>query len=167
LFCFDENFKHQTMTTTSLETLISTETRRAFPGVIFTVVMPEMATNNNVFIAEVEGLSGGEPPRHVHTLEDEIVIIKEGTITYFIGDDIISAVPGDTVILPKNIPHHFVITSEKMKITLITTSASFGEFFCRISKPYTEKNIPASQRPSEARRKEIGTLMNEFGIYNA
>jgi quercetin dioxygenase-like cupin family protein len=131
------------------------------------VVKPEVAKNSNVFIAEVEGLPGGEPPRHVHTREDEIIIIKEGTITYFVGDDIISARAGDTVVLPKNIPHHFVITSEKMKLTLITTSASFGEFFHRVSAPYAESDIPTSQRPSEARRKEIGALMNEFGIYSA
>src|SRR5689334_8893220 len=149
------------MTTTSLETLTSTKTPRAFPGVVFTVVTPEIATNSNVFIAEVEALPGGEPPRHLHTQEDEIVIIKEGTITYFIGDDIIFALPGDTVVLPKNVPHHFVITSGKMKVTLITTSSSFGEFFCRLSVPYNGKNIPAGQRPSETRIKEIAALMNE------
>ena len=115
----------------NLEMLKSTENRRAFPGLIFNVVAG--AANNNVFIAEVEGLAGSEPPRHVHTREDEIAVIKEGTITYFIGDETISAVPGDTVVLPKDIPHHFVITSKKMKITLITTSASFGDFFCQLS----------------------------------
>jgi quercetin dioxygenase-like cupin family protein len=152
-------------TITNAKTLKSLESRRAFPGVLFNVVMPGAAANNNVFIAEVEGLPGGEPPRHVHTFEDEVVIIKEGTITYFIGDDIISAVPGDTVVLPKNIPHHFVITSEKMKVTLITTSGSFGDFFCMLSTPYTGSNIPAVQRPSETRRKEIEALMDRFGIY--
>ena len=108
------------------EMLKSTENRRAFPGLIFNVVPG--AANDNVFIAEVEGLAGSEPPRHVHTREDEIVVIKEGTITYFIGDETISAVAGDTVVLPKDIPHHFVITSKKMKITLITTSEVLGIF---------------------------------------
>ncbi|HEY6974861.1 MAG TPA: cupin domain-containing protein [Chitinophagaceae bacterium] len=153
------------MTKTILESLESTESRRAFPGVIFEVVMPRAATNKNVFIAEVEGLRGSEPPRHMHTLEDEIVVIKEGTITYFIGDDIIPASAGDTVVLPKNIPHHFVITSAKMKITLIATSRSFGDFFCGLSVPYSDENIPAAQRPPETRRKEIEALMNNFGIY--
>ena len=151
--------------TTTLETLESIESRRAFPGIIFNIVMPRTTTNKNVFIAEVEGLPGSEPPRHVHTLEDEIVVIKEGTITYFIGDEIIPAVAGDTVVLPKNIPHHFVITSEKMKVTLITTSASFGDFFCALSVPYTDENIPAVRRPSETRRNEIKALMDNFGIY--
>jgi len=74
-------------------------------------------------------------------------------------------VAGDTVVLPKNIPHHFVITSEKMKVTLISTSASFGDFFCKLSVPYNDENISAVRRPSETRRKEIEALMDSFGIY--
>jgi len=108
----------------------------------------------------VEGLPGSEP-RHVLTREDEIAFIKEGTITYFIGDEVIFAVP----VLPKDIPHHFVIISEKMKITLITTSRSFWDFFLPVINPYNGNHIPAPQRPSEARRKEVETLMNSFGIY--
>ena len=153
------------MTTTSLEKLQSTGSRRAFPGVIFNVLVPGTVTNENLFIAEIESLAGGEPPRHVHTLEDEIVIVKEGTITYFIGTDIISATAGDTVVLPKNVPHNFVITSEKMKVVLITTSASFGDFFYGLSVPYNDKDIPPVQRPTETRRKQIEALMDNFGMY--
>jgi quercetin dioxygenase-like cupin family protein len=153
------------MKTSGVEKIISNESRRAFPGVSFNVLYLGEAPNDNVFVAEVEGLPGGEPPRHIHTFEDEIVTVKEGNITYFVGDDIISAVPGDTIVLPKNIPHHFVITSEKMRVVLVTTSASFGDFFCKLSVPYNGENIPAAQRPSEAKRKEISALMESFGIY--
>jgi quercetin dioxygenase-like cupin family protein len=159
-----KNLKNIIMTT-SLEKLKSAGSRHAFPGVIFNVILPGAITNENLFIAEIESLAGGEPPRHVHTLEDEIVIIKEGTITYFIGDDIISASAGDTVVLPKNVPHNFVITSSKMRIILIATSASFGEFFHGLSTQYNDTNIPPVQRPSEAKRKEVEALMDNFGMY--
>jgi hypothetical protein len=128
--------------------------------------MSGTASNNNVFIADVESLPGSEPPRHVHTHEDEIIVVKEGTITYFVGDRIIQAAVGDIVVLPKNIPHHFVITSEKMKIVLITTPGNFGAFFNRLSVPYNGFDIPVVQRPSEQRKKEISALMEEFGIYH-
>ena len=49
----------------------------------------------------MEGLPGSEPPRHVLTREDEIAFIKGGTITYFIGDEMIFAVPGGIVVLQK------------------------------------------------------------------
>jgi quercetin dioxygenase-like cupin family protein len=57
-----------------------------FPAFVFDVLLHGNANDNNIFVAEVEGLPGGEPPRHVHTLEDEVVTVKEGNITYFIGD---------------------------------------------------------------------------------
>jgi quercetin dioxygenase-like cupin family protein len=154
-------------TSTIVEKNTSTESRRAFPGVVFNVLMHGNASDNNIFVAEVAGLPGGEPPRHVHTLEDEVVTVKEGNITYFIGDDIIFAKPGDTVILPKNIPHHFVITSERMKVILVATSASFGDFFCSMSIPYNGKDIPVAQRPSKEKIKEIVALTESFGIYYA
>lgn len=152
-------------TSIRVEEIVLTKNRRAFPGVMFDVLVHGNATDNNIFVAEVEGLPGGEPPRHVHTFEDEVVIVKEGTITYFIGDDIIQAVPGDTVVLPKNIPHHFVITSEKMKVVLVTTSASFGDFFCKMSTPYNGEEIPVAQRPSKDKIQELVALTESFGIY--
>ena len=50
-----------------------------------------------------------------------------------------------------------------MKITLITKSRSFWDFASYQS--YSGNHIPAPQRPSETRRKEVETLMNSFGIY--
>ena len=152
-------------TSATFEKITSTENRRAFPGVMFDVLMHGNAIDNNIFVAEVEGLPGGEPPRHVHTLEDEVIIVKEGNITYFIGDDIIFAKPGDTVILPKNIPHHFAIKSERMKVVLVTTSASFGDFFISMSVPYHGKDIPVAQRPSPEKLKELIALAESFGIH--
>jgi len=154
-------------TSAIVEKITSTENRRAFPGVVFDVLLHGNANDNNIFVAEVEGLPGGEPPRHVHTHEDEVVTIKEGNITYFIGDDIIFAKPGDTVILPTNVPHHFAITSEKMRVVLVATSANFGDFFCSISSPYTGKDIPVPQRPSKEKIKEMIALTQSFGIYYA
>jgi quercetin dioxygenase-like cupin family protein len=153
------------METSTIVEITSTENRRTFPGVMFNVLLHGNATDNNIFVAEVEGLPGGEPPRHVHTHEDEVIIVKEGNITYFIGDDIIFAKPGDTVILPKNIPHHFAIRSERMKVVLVATSASFGDFFFGISTPYHDKDIPVAQPPSREKIKELIALAESFGIH--
>ena len=150
------------MATTSVQKLTSAETRRAIPGTVVNVILTGAATNNHVFIAEIQSVPGSEPPRQVHTREDETAIIKEGALTYFIGDDIINAAAGDTVLLPKNIPHHFVITSQKATLILVTTPAHFGDFFCQLSMPYSGNDIPAPQRPSEEKVKQIEALMADF-----
>ena len=71
------------MTTTSVQKLTSAETRRAIPGTVFNVILTGAATNNHVFIAEIQSVPGSELPRHVHTREDEMAIIKKGALTYF------------------------------------------------------------------------------------
>jgi hypothetical protein len=54
-----------------------------------------------------------------------------------------------------------------MKITLAAISGSFGDFFFGLSTPYSGSTVPAAQRPTEKRRKEIEALMGNFGIYYA
>ena len=71
------------MTTTSVQKLTSAETRRAIPGTVVNVILTGAATNNHVFIAEIQSVPGSEPPRQVHTREDEMAIIKKGALTYF------------------------------------------------------------------------------------
>jgi quercetin dioxygenase-like cupin family protein len=52
-----------------------------------------------------------EVPLHVHTREDELFHVLEGTISYRIGDSRSEASPGHSVFAPRNIPHGFTVTS--------------------------------------------------------
>ena len=91
--------------------------------------------------------------------------MKEGEVAFFCGDDIIQAKPGDSIFLPKNIPHHFVITSEKVKALFVTTPSNFGEFFKMISMPYEGAEIPEVQGPpTEEAIGQMVALMASFGI---
>jgi quercetin dioxygenase-like cupin family protein len=152
------------MTTISTNTATAIN-RMAYPGAIVNILVSAEQTNNSLFIAEFEFLSGSEPPRHVHTVEDEFIFMKEGEVTFFCGDDIIQAKPGDSVFLPKNIPHHFVITSASAKALFVTTPANFGEFFKMISMPYEGIEIPEVQGPpTEEAIGQMIALMASFGI---
>jgi quercetin dioxygenase-like cupin family protein len=152
------------MTTISTNTATAAN-RRAYPGAIINTLVSAEQANNSLFIAEFEFLPGSEPPRHVHTVEDEFIFMKEGEVTFFCGDDIIQAKPGDSVFLPKNIPHHFIITSESAKALFVTTPANFGEFFKMISMPYEGTEIPEVQGPpTEEAIGQMVALMASFGI---
>src|SRR6478735_10689542 len=103
--------------TTVLETT-KKNNKRLFAGTIFTFRVTNKESNGSIMVADFEGTPGTEPPRHVHTIEDEVFIIKKGNVTFFVGEDIIQAGPGDTILLPVNVPHHFKITSDKVIGTL-------------------------------------------------
>jgi quercetin dioxygenase-like cupin family protein len=152
------------MTTISRNTATTTN-RMAYPGAIVNILVSAEQSNNSLFIAEFEFLPSSEPPRHVHTIEDEFIFVKEGEVTFFCGDEIIQAKPGDSVFLPKNIPHHFIITSPCVKALFVTTPANFGEFFKIISMPYEGTEIPEVQGPpTEEAIGQMVALMTRFGI---
>jgi quercetin dioxygenase-like cupin family protein len=152
------------MTTISTNTATAAN-RWAYPGALINILVSAEQTNNSLFIAEFTFLPGSEPPRHVHTVEDEFIFVKEGEVTFFCGDDIIQAKAGDSVLLPKNIPHHFVITSPYVKGLFVTTPATFGNFLKGISMPYEGTEPPEVQGPpTEEAIGQMVALMASFGI---
>lgn len=140
------------------------EDRRARSGIIFTHRVSTVQSNNAIAVFEYEALPGSEPPRHIHTREDEIVIIKEGTVTFFVGDDIIEAGPGSIVYMPVNVPHHFVITSPMAKGILIATPGNIDHFFRQFSVPYLGAAIPPVTTPTPEQISSFVALSERFGM---
>lgn len=50
---------------------------------------------------------GTGPALHVHPY-DEIFTVIEGRARFFVGDDVIDAVAGETVLGPAGVPHRFI-----------------------------------------------------------
>ena len=46
-------------------------------------------------------------PIHTHEREDEISHVTAGRLGVQIGDDVLEASPGDTVVKPRRVPHAF------------------------------------------------------------
>ncbi|WP_052273384.1 cupin domain-containing protein [Flavihumibacter solisilvae] len=123
--------------------------RRASPGCMFNFRVSSRESENPIVVADFEAIPGFEPPRHTHTVEDEVFMIKEGTVTFFVADEIIEAGPGDTIYLPINVPHHFRITSDKVTGTLILVPGKSEDFFRELSIPYEGYDIPEFVPPTK------------------
>lgn len=138
--------------------------RRLFPGMIYDIRVSSSESNGSICIADLQAIPGCEPPRHVHHNEDEVFILKEGTATFFIGDDIVNAAPGDVVLLPVNVPHHFTITSAKVKATIIMTPGKLEEFFEALSVPFEGDEVPPVTPPTEEQVKYFVQTTESFGM---
>jgi mannose-6-phosphate isomerase-like protein (cupin superfamily) len=149
----------------TMETTLETAAKMQMPGVVFNVLLPAAATNNAICIAEFEAVPGFEPFRHVHTLEDEIFIVKEGSATFFIGDEIREAVAGDLIYLPVNVPHHFETTSPVLKGLLIITPGNLENFFRELSQPYNGNGIPQAGIPSPEQITYMLAVSEKYGMY--
>lgn len=49
---------------------------------------------------------GVGPPLHVHPY-DEVFVVQEGRARFFVGDEVIDAEAGETVLGPAGLPHRF------------------------------------------------------------
>lgn len=87
-------------------------------------------TDGDLLIFEQTSLSQGKgTPLHVHTSQDEIFYIIEGVYKFQVGDDKYDLKTGDSIFLPRQVPHAWTQVSEKGKMTVIMQPAGKLENF--------------------------------------
>lgn len=88
-------------------------------------------TNQNLAIFEYVGNEKGGPPLHVHLKQDEVFYIVEGEYLFQVGDEQFNLKAGDTIFLPRNVPHTFAQLTEKGKMFFLFQPAGKMEDFFR------------------------------------
>ena len=71
------------------------------------------------------------PPLHLHTDCDEWFFVRDGDFKFQVGSDIIRLISGDSLLVPRNMPHAFVKTSEGVArlIVMHQPAARMEEYF--------------------------------------
>jgi quercetin dioxygenase-like cupin family protein len=85
------------------------DTGRAYwgPGDRYTFLVTGEESGGAYFTMEALVPTGGGPPPHIHTREDETLYLIEGQIELLLGDRKIMAGPGDFVNVPRGNVHCF------------------------------------------------------------
>lgn len=93
-------------------------------------------TGGGLFIMEHSNLSRGGPYRHIHPAQDEWLYAMEGEFRVEIGDQKITLRPGDSVLMPRKIPHVWAQVGETPGKLLIafTPAGRMEEFFREFGK---------------------------------
>lgn len=68
-------------------------------------------------------------PLHVHPLQDETFYVVEGTYKFKVGDEMFDLETGDSIFLPKNVPHAWTQMSGKGKMVVLFQPAGKMESF--------------------------------------
>jgi quercetin dioxygenase-like cupin family protein len=72
-------------------------------------------------------------PMHTHAREDEISHVTAGRLGVQIGDEVLEAVPGDTVVKPRGIAHAFWNPGdEPVRFLELITPAGFEGYFAEL-----------------------------------
>lgn len=87
-------------------------------------------TNGDLAVFEQTSLSQGKgTPLHVHLSQDEVFHVLEGAYYFKVGDEKFHLAAGDSIFLPRNVPHAWTQVSEKGKMTVLLQPAGKLENF--------------------------------------
>lgn len=87
-------------------------------------------TGGQLSVFEYTGTAKVGPMLHIHFNQDEIFTVTEGTYRFVVGNETKNLVAGDTIFLPRNVPHTWIQTSDRGKmIYFLQPAGKMEEFF--------------------------------------
>lgn len=99
-----------------------------------------------------ENRSGGNTrtPIHVHARDDETICIIEGELTAILDGAPHRLTAGDSIFLPRGIPHQLVnVSGTPSRYILIGTPALFDRFVEEAGRPLAPDEVAGSPSPDE------------------
>ncbi len=92
-------------------------------------------TSGDLAIFEQTSLSQGRgTPLHLHKYQDEIFHVLEGSYKFQVGEDYFELTVGDTIFLPRQIPHAWTQVSARGKMTVtLQPAGKLENFFLAMS----------------------------------
>lgn len=95
-------------------------------------------TGGDLAVFEQTGLTpNGGPPLHIHPHQDEWFYVIEGEYHFQVGETHMDLHQGDTIFLPRNVPHAFIQLSEKGKMIVSYLPAGKMEDFFKVTDRWT------------------------------
>ena len=91
----------------------------------WTVLVAGEHTGGRFAVIETRERPGSEPPRHVHSREDEVVYVLEGRVTYYRDGERLDGPPGTLFYLPRGCEHTFSIETAEARLLVMVSPAGF------------------------------------------
>jgi len=96
------------------------------------------------------------PPAHVHPGFDELFSVLEGAMTFRLGDELKTAGPGETAVVPGSVPHTFAnMSASPSRMLIILSPGGFESYFGELAPLIT------AGPPDPA---VIGALAERYGV---
>lgn len=111
-------------------------------------------TDGQLSVFEYTGLGKVGPMLHLHMYQDEIFTVIEGEYRFVVGEETHVLKPGQTIFLPRNIPHTWIQLTDKGKlIYFLQPAGKMEEFFSYMNT--------LKERPSQS---EMDRIHKEHGM---
>lgn len=113
-----------------------------FANTFMRVLADQHSTGGQFALIEQRAAKDFSPPTHVHNNEDQLLFVVEGSITARLGDEESTVAEGESVWLPRGVPHTFRVESDEARLLEITTPGGFEDFHIELGAEATEARIP-------------------------
>ena len=123
-------------------------------GTTMRLIATSANTGGRYTVGEQVTPAGWGPPRHIHSREDEIFYILEGTYELHVGDERRTVSAGACAVLPRGVPHGFRnVGSTPGRLLFIITPGGLEEYFLAVAK------CPPPPNPAQ-----LAELARPFGL---
>jgi quercetin dioxygenase-like cupin family protein len=85
---------------------------------------------------------GNGSPVHVHDHEDETLLVLEGELQVFVGEEEHTAGPGTVAVLPRRLRHAYVVTSATARFLTLHAPAGFEQFAAEVGETARTLTMP-------------------------
>jgi quercetin dioxygenase-like cupin family protein len=109
------------------------------PGDRYNLLATGEETNDAFFQFEAIVPTGGGPPPHIHSREDESFYVVNGRLEILLGDSTYQAKAGDFVFIPRGTVHRFRNLGGSTAVQLVTfVPAGMERYFREVFPPVTD-----------------------------
>ena len=89
----------------------------------WTVLVAGEQTEGRFAVVETRERQGAEPPRHMHSREDEFIYVLEGRVTFDRDGERIDGPSGTWLFLPRGSEHTFSVESAEARLLVMLAPA--------------------------------------------
>jgi quercetin dioxygenase-like cupin family protein len=137
-----------------------------FLNSLVTTVVTRAETRGSYGISEHLLTAAANPPRHVHSYEDEALFVLEGEIELVVDGRSAVAGPGCFAFVPRGVPHAFAVRSETARMLAIVSGAEapgggLERFFVAAGVPAPVRSLPVPAAPDPV---ALGAIADAHGI---
>ncbi len=121
----------------------SLENSTWYKGLLISQLAGGSDTDGAFDLVESKMRKGTEPPPHIHDREDELFYILSGEIKVFVDGQVFTVAAGESVFLPKRVPHAYLIQSQECHVLALMTPGGFINAINKMNAPARTMEIPS------------------------
>jgi quercetin dioxygenase-like cupin family protein len=123
-------------------------------GASMRLIATAASTGGRFAVFEQVTPPGWGPPRHIHSREDEVIYILEGTYEFHLAGELLTVTAGASAIIPRGVPHGFRNTAPTPgRMLCVISPGGLEGYFLAVAKCVPPPN-PA----------QLAELASPFGL---